>query len=166
MLLVADDTSPDDTVAIPDRDDHAWLPLHVADRYAGPMSKTTPLRLNDELLRQAKQKGARSNRSAAAQIERWALVGRVMEGAVTDGEIEAVAAGLARVRIISVDAPPAPELDEVLADLDALRDSGELSAQVAGPVRYRASADGGIERVSAAGVERGTFVDGAFVPTP
>ena len=130
------------------------------------MSKTTPLRLDDELLRLAKQKGARSNRSAAAQIERWALVGRVMEGAVTDSQIEAVAAGLAQVQVVSVSAPPAPDLDDVLAELDALRGSGELSAEVAGPVRYRASADGGIERVTKQGVERGSFVDGTFVLTP
>lgn len=136
----------------------------VADRYNCPMSKTTPLRLDDELLRLAKQKGARTNRSAAAQIERWALVGRVIEGAVTDAQIEAVAAGLAQVQVVVVDAPPAPDLDDVLTDLDALRDSGELSAQVAGPVRYRATADGGIEQVTPKGVQRGAFIDGTFVP--
>lgn len=108
---------------------------------------------------------SRRTESSAAQVEPYALVGIVMDGAVTDAEIEAIAARSDHVRVASIHAPPAPELDAALADLDALRDSAELSPQVAGPVRYRASTDGGIERVSPQGVERGMFVNGNFVPT-
>lgn len=130
------------------------------------MPKTTPLRLDDELLRLAKQKGARANRSAAAQIERWAQIGRVLEKDLTDAQLEAIAVGLAEVRVVDAEAPPAPELDEVLAELGAARASGKLSERVAGPVRYRAATGGAIERVTPQGVERGRFVDGAFVADP
>ena len=128
------------------------------------MPKTTPLRLDDELLQLAKRRGARSNRSAAAQIERWALIGRVVDKGLADEQIEALAAGLAEVRVVSREAPPAPELDDVLDELAELRRSSVLSARVSGPVRYRTSADGGIERVTPAGVEPGSFIDGVFIP--
>lgn len=130
------------------------------------MSKTTPLRLDDDLLRLAKQKGARTNRSAAAQIERWAQIGRVLEKDLTDAQLEAIAVGLAEVRVVDAEAPPAPELDDVLAELGAARTSGTLTDLVAGPVRYRAAADSAIERVTPQGVERGRFIDGTFVADP
>lgn len=130
------------------------------------MAKTTPLRLSDSLLREAKQKGARSHRSAAAQIEHWAAVGRVLEVGLTDSQIEAVAAGLAKVLVVDETTPPMPALEDVLGDLDARRTSGELAARVAGPVRYRAAPDGSIEQVTPHGVRRGRFTDGAFVPVP
>lgn len=128
------------------------------------MAKTTPTRLDDDLLRAAAQKGARTNRSAAAQIERWALVGRVLERDLTDTQIEAVAAGLAEVKVVETAAPRLPDLDEVLSEVKERRDSGELSDQVAGPVRYRATPEGQIQRVTHEGVQQGSFVGGEFVP--
>lgn len=128
------------------------------------MAKTTPTRLDDSLLQAAAQKGARTNRSAASQIERWALVGRVLERDLTDAQIEAVAAGLAEVKVVEAAAPRLPELDDVLTEVQHRREAGELTDQVAGPVRYRATADGVLERVTPEGVQRGSFVDGEFVP--
>jgi hypothetical protein len=128
------------------------------------MAKTTPTRLDDALLKAAAQKGARTNRSAAAQIERWALVGRVLEGDLTDAQIEAVAAGLAQVKVVAAAAPRLPALDDILTEVQQRRDAGELTAQVAGPVRYRATSDGVLERVTPDGVQRGSFIDGKFVP--
>lgn len=128
------------------------------------MAKTTPLRVSDELLREAKQKGARAHRSAAAQVEHWAMVGKVLEPGLTDAQVECVAAGLAKVVVIDQAAPPMPHLDDVLVELGRRRASGDLAAQVAGPMRYRAAQDGGIERVTPSGVERGRFVGGEFIP--
>jgi hypothetical protein len=130
------------------------------------MAKTTPLRLSDTLLREAKQKGARTHRSAAAQIEHWAMVGKAIEGDLTDAQVEAVSAGLARVLVVADQAADLPELDDVLTDLQDQRGRGDLAAFVAGPVRYRAARDGSgsIEEVTPHGVRRGRFTDGAFRP--
>lgn len=132
------------------------------------MVKTTPLRLSDTLLREAKQKGARSHRSAAAQIEHWAMVGQALEGDLTDAQIEAVSAGLAKVLVVAHNAADMPDLDDVLTDLESRRVRGELSARVASPLRYRAARDasGAIEEVTPRGVRRGRFADGAFLPDP
>ena len=94
------------------------------------------------------------------------MIGKILEGSITDAQVEAVAAGLAQVHVVAADAPAMPDLDEVLAELENQRAQGLLSDRVAGPVRYRAAADGGIEQVSPLGVRRGRFADGAFVPDP
>lgn len=142
----------------------SYVAAAVAKRYSGRMTKTTPLRVSDALLREAKQKGARTQRSAAAQIEHWARVGRILEPGLTDAQIEGVAAGLAKVTVVEQEATPMPDLEDVLAELHTRRESGDLATKVAGPVRYRAAAGGGIEQVTPSGVRRGHFLEGSFVP--
>ncbi len=123
---------------------------------------STPIRVTNALLNDARNHGERAHRSATAQIEHWALIGRLMEARYSQVEIEAITLGVRPPG----DTAPAPDLDDVLATIDDLRAEGSLATAVAGPVRYRANRVDPelIDEVTEQGVRTGHFVDGRFQP--
>lgn len=123
---------------------------------------STPIRVTNALLNDARNHGERAHRSATAQIEHWALIGRLMEARYSQVEIEAIALGVRPPG----DTAAAPDLDDVLATIDDLRAEGSLAPAVAGRVRYRANRVDPelIDEVTEQGVRTGHFVDGRFQP--
>lgn len=124
---------------------------------------STPIRISDALLREAREYGERAHRSATAQIERWAQIGRLMEARYSQVQIESIALG---VRSTQNQAPQAPATADIVAALTAHERDGSLATAVASPVRYRANRldPDLIDEVTAAGVRTGRFADGQFVP--
>lgn len=127
---------------------------------------STPIRVQDELLRAAAVQGGIAHRSAAQQLEYWAEIGRTLSALLPPDTLVKVRTGLARVQIEPMTGTPL-DVDEVFADVAAKRKSGELAATVHPKgVRYQASTahPGLLEQIQPSG-ERvtGQFVDGKFV---
>lgn len=131
------------------------------------MAGSTPLRLDEELVRAAGAVGRLHRRSVPRQIEFWAEIGRAVEKRLSVEDLIAVREGLARLvvdRGISLPADP----EEVLRDLETARAAGALADRVSeSPVRYQAcpGRPGLIQRIAADGTrEVGRFRDGEFHP--
>lgn len=127
---------------------------------------TSPVRLQDALMRSAALAGARQHRSAAQQIEYWASLGREVAALLDPDRLLAVQAGLARLRVEPVTvASVIPE--QVFAALEADRSSGVLAKSVSSaPVRYQAcsSRPGYLERLDKDGSRSvGRFANGEFL---
>ncbi len=117
-------------------------------------------------MQSATQAGARHHRSAAEQIEYWAALGRRVSRFVDPDSLLDVEAGLARLQVEPVVAPPvAPEA--VFAAVERARQSGALPHLVTrAAIRYQASArqPGVLERITADGSRiTGSFRDGVFI---
>ena len=136
----------------------------------GPsMAKSSsPVRLQEQLMRSAAMAGALHQRSAAQQVEYWSALGREVAGMVDPEQLLAVQAGLARLRVEPVRAAAVPPA-QVFAALDHDRLSGSLAQAVcSAPVRYQAcrSHPGYLERIDADGsCTIGRFTEGVFRPT-
>lgn len=127
---------------------------------------STPIRIQDELLRAAAVQGSIAHRSATQQLEYWAEIGRTLSALLPPDVLVKVRTGLANVRIEPLKGAPL-DVDTVFADLAHKRDSGELATAVQPKgVRYQASATqpGLLEQILPSG-ERitGQFIDGKFV---
>ncbi|MCV6615323.1 MAG: ParD-like family protein [Cellvibrionaceae bacterium] len=127
---------------------------------------SSPVRLEEGLMKAATTAGITLHRSAAEQVEYWADIGRKVADIVDPNKLLAVKAGLAKIRIeetesVSIDP------DAVFAALDRDRESGALAQAVAsGSVRYQASLarPGKLEACYPDGrVELGQFQDGQFI---
>lgn len=128
---------------------------------------SSPVRLQDDLMRRAALVGGRHHRSAAQQIEYWAALGQEVAALLDPDALLDVKAGLARLRVEPVRAAPvAPE--SVFASLDAQRQSGGLTASVStASVRYQSCPErpGLLERIDNDGNRTaGTFEGGMFRP--
>ncbi len=132
------------------------------------MAKGNPIRIEEGLLRSAKQSGARRRRSAAEQVEHWADIGRRFEGIVTQEVMDDVLTGGVRVSLEPLTAAPIDPA-AVFAELDRDRDTGLLASLVSeAPARYQASrtCPGKLERIDTNGtVTIGRFQDGQFIPS-
>jgi hypothetical protein len=128
---------------------------------------SSPVRLQDELMRSAALVGALHQRSAAQQVEYWASLGRNVAGLLDPEQLLAVKAGLARLRVEPVRVA-AVDPGAVFASLEQARQDGSLAASVTtAQDRYQASASqpGLLERISSDGLRTvGTFEDGVFRP--
>ena len=107
------------------------------------------------------------HRSAAEQIEYWALLGQRVSRILNPESLLDLAAGLVRLRLEPV-VQSGVNPQQVFDALDADRVSGDLqSAVTRAPLRYQASAErpGFLEQISASGQRQvGQFVDGVFTP--
>lgn len=115
----------------------------------------------------AKQFGQIHHRSAAEQIEYWALLGQRVSRILDPETLLDLAAGLVRLRLEPV-VQAGVDPQQVFDALDADRVSGALqSAVTRAPLRYQASEEhpGYLEQISASGQRHvGQFVDGVFRP--
>lgn len=128
------------------------------------MSKT--MRLSAELAEAAEREGSLQKRSAPKQIEYWAELGKAVERVLSPNDVVAVVQGL-KVLHIEPRQPVSLDSDEIFGELDALRESGELSELVtSAPYSYEASTSqpGLLERVDNKTGQRdiGQFRDGVF----
>ena len=127
----------------------------------------SPVRLQQELMQSATLAGARHHRSAAEQIEYWAMLGRQVAGVLDPDKLLDVLSGLAALRVEPVTgAAVAPE--QVFGALEQQRRSGQLSVSVSSAaLRYQASTTqpGFLEEVASDGRRRlGQFRHGVFEP--
>lgn len=131
---------------------------------------STPIRVQDELLRAAAVQGGIAHRSAAQQLEYWAQIGRTLSALLPPDTLVKVRTGLARVQIEPLTGTPL-DVDTVFADVAAKRKSGELAPAVHPKgVRYQASTahPGLLEQIQPTGervigqFEGGKFVAGTF----
>ncbi len=128
---------------------------------------SSPVRLQADLMEEAKRSGQLSHRSAAEQVEYWASIGRTVGNLLTPDALLAVRTGLAKISIEPV-AGQAVNPTDVLANLASQRNSGQLSVSTSqGRTKYQASANhpGLLEKVDGDGsVTLGQFSNGVFEP--
>ncbi|OEY67535.1 TA system antitoxin ParD family protein [Marinobacter sp. X15-166B] len=128
---------------------------------------TTPVRLDDALVQQAAAEARINRRSTPKQIEFWAEIGRAIAAKVSAEDLIAIAQGIRQVKVEAV--TPAPVTSEdIWAEVDAVRESGELSRTLArGRTLYQASTEhpGYLEALHPGGQKViGSFKNGQFEP--
>jgi ParD-like antitoxin of type II bacterial toxin-antitoxin system len=128
---------------------------------------SSPVRLQDELMRSAALIGALHQRSVAQQVECWASLGRNVAGLLGPEQLLAVKAGLARLRLEPLRVA-AVDPGSVFDTMEQARQKGSLAGSVTtAQDRYQASVShpGLLERISSDGIRSvGTFEDGVFRP--
>jgi len=126
---------------------------------------TTAIRLDDNLVRHAAAEGQVQRRSTPKQIEYWAEIGRAVAGEVSAEDLIAILQGIRKVRVEPV-VPEPVSSDELWAEVDQARESGELGQSIArGRTVYQSSAEkpGYLEAIHPDGTrEVGQFRDGRF----
>lgn len=126
---------------------------------------TTAVRLDDTLVRYAAAEGAVQRRSTPKQIEYWAEIGRVVAGEVSAEDLIAILQGIRQVTVEPVVAEPLTS-EDLWAEVDQARKSGELSRAIAGGrVVYQASDEkpGYLQAIHPDGTrEVGQFRNGRF----
>jgi hypothetical protein len=126
--------------------------------------ETTTVRLDNELVKQAKQAEKTTKRKASKQIEHWAEIGKKLEEKLNSSEIEAVLQGKAKIQ---TEKPENLNMSQVIYELENDRASGKLARDIrVGKEWFEASRDipGHLVRISEDGTrEIGNFVDGKFV---
>ena len=127
---------------------------------------SSPIRLESELMKQAKLSGELNKRSVAEQIEYWAEIGRGVAGLVDPEMLIKVNSGLAKINVeetehFGIDA------DDIFDNLELQRESGSLSRAITSTsYAFQASinAKGMLERVDQQGnISIGHFENGIFV---
>jgi hypothetical protein len=128
---------------------------------------STPIRLDDNLVREAELEGISHKRTPPKQIEYWAEIGKAVAHNLSSSDLFNLMQGFADIRIEarpSVNADPA----EVFTALERDRQDGTLAQVVTqAKVWYEASKNnpGMLDRVQADGSrETGRFRNGEFVP--
>lgn len=128
---------------------------------------STPVRLDNELVRSAATEGQLNRRSTPRQIEYWAELGRLIADQVAPEDMMALTQGLKRVRVESVEARP-PTAEALWDEVDTARESGELGRRLREDrVVYQASPrhPGWLEAIHPDGRRvTGTFREGRFEP--
>ncbi len=128
---------------------------------------TSPIRLQQNLMRAATLQGERQHRSAAEQIEYWASIGQSVANTINPDSLLAITSGLARLKIEPI-WPPTINPDDVFSSLEVERKSGELAHNISeNSVRYQVSnsVPSHLDQISANGtVKVGQFENGVFVP--
>lgn len=128
---------------------------------------TTPVRLEDTLVRHAAAEAQVHRRSTPKQIEFWAEIGRAIAAEVSAEDLIAISQGVRRVRVETITPEPVSG-DDIWAEVDADRNSGELSRHITRDrIVYQASArrPGYLEAIYPDGQKiTGQFRDGRFEP--
>lgn len=129
---------------------------------------SAPLRLSDELLKEAAAEIELSKRTLPKQIEHWAQLGQKIEPFLKRSDVLALlqgATGVADVKIIPKDSRPV-EMDAVLKRIERDRKSGVLESSMARSFWFEESSDGGskeiVRKTRDGKSERREFVDGTF----
>ena len=128
---------------------------------------STPLRVNDQLFKDAEIEGSIMNRSTAKQVEFWAELGKRVAQSVTPSDMIALLQGIANVRIeLPISEPVNP--DSVFATVNEANASYELGRKITrGGLYYEASSNhpGFLEQVKPDGSRlTGRFNNGVFTP--
>lgn len=128
---------------------------------------SSPLRLQEELVKKATLASKPLHRSTAEQIEYWADIGERVSRSLSPAMLMQLSSGLAQIQVRAVRGKPV-DPESIFAAVERARESGDLARQVTGsPVRYQASEShpGLLERIDENGlVEVGQFRNGEFVP--
>jgi len=128
---------------------------------------TTPVRLEDTLVRQAAAEAQVQRRSTPKQIEFWAEIGRAIAGEVSAEDLIAISQGIRKVKVEPVLPEPVTS-DDIWADVEADRESGELSRHITRDrIVYQASERhrGYLEAIYPDGQKiTGQFRNGRFEP--
>ncbi|WP_432472806.1 TA system antitoxin ParD family protein [Amphritea sp. HPY] len=127
----------------------------------------SPLRLEADLVEQARITGKQLHRSTAEQIEYWADIGRNVAKVITPETLLQVYSGLARVKVEPV-AGPTVDPEAVFHALEEDRECGNLKDNItSSSLRYQASVQhpGLLEQIALDGtVTLGRFKNGEFQP--
>tara|TARA_R110000823_G_C15887631_1_gene495727 strand:- start:136 stop:432 length:297 start_codon:yes stop_codon:yes gene_type:complete len=91
---------------------------------------TKAVRLDDNLVRYAAAEGRVHRRSTPKQIEYWAEIGRAVSRDVSAEDLIAILQGI-RCLKVEVAVSETVTSDELWAEVDQARDSGELSRWIA-----------------------------------
>jgi hypothetical protein len=125
----------------------------------------TAIRIDDKLIREAAAEAQVQRRSTPKQIEYWAEIGRVVAGEVSAEDLISIVQGNRRVRVEPLVPEPVPS-DDLWAEVEAARDSGELARTIANNrVVYQRSPDkpGYLQAIYPDGTRQtGVFKNGAF----
>ncbi len=125
----------------------------------------TAIRIDDKLIREASAEAQVQRRSTPKQIEYWAEIGRVVAGEVSAEDLISIVQGNRRVRVEPL-VPEPVSSDDLWAEVDAARDSGELARAIANNrVVYQRSPDkpGYLQAIHPDGTRQtGVFKNGAF----
>ncbi|MEX0732466.1 MAG: hypothetical protein WED00_14520 [Aquisalimonadaceae bacterium] len=129
----------------------------------------SPLRLDENLVREAEAEARLNRRSVPKQIEFWADLGKKMARLVSPEDLIKVQMGLRRIQVEDAQSFPV-DVNDVFASLDAERERGTLAHAVTrAAVSYQAvpGRPGVLERIDRDGRrQQGAFRDGEFVPEP
>ena len=127
-----------------------------------------PIRLDDQLVRDAEAEAASHKRTPPKQIEYWAEIGKTVSRFASSNDLLALIQGVAEVTII---APPSKPIapSDVFNKLDQDRKQGTLSHKVTqATIRYEASKSqpGLLDQIETDGSRQtGRFHNGAFIPS-
>ena len=127
---------------------------------------SSPIRLQDDLMKAAKLTGKRFHRSTAEQIEYWADIGRKVSTVLDPDTLISITAGLAQVKVEPIYGKPI-DPDEVFNLLETQRQQGSLTQVVtSSAIKYQSSLThpGYLEQIDQDGnVLVGQFKNGEFV---
>lgn len=128
---------------------------------------STPLRVNENLFRDAEAEGSLMNRSAAKQVEFWAELGKRVSHSMTPADILALMQGIAEIQI-QFSGPTRVAPEQVFAELEQTRASGKLGQKITQNRPYyeaSLSKTGFVDKVMPNGERQtGHFENGTFIP--
>lgn len=127
----------------------------------------SPIRLDAELMNQAKLAGAVNRRSQAEQIEYWASIGRSVAKLIDPETLVRIKSGVTSIALEDRNNGPV-DPDDVFQTMSLEQSSGSLKEKLTtSSVRYQASDthSGFLEQIDSKGnVVVGSFVNGTFTP--
>ena len=127
---------------------------------------SSPIRLQDDLMKAAKLTGKRFHRSTAEQIEYWADIGRKVSTVLDPDTLISITTGLTQVKVEPIYGKPI-DPDEVFNLLEAQRQQGSLTQVVtSSAIKYQSSLThpGYLEQIDQDGnVLVGQFKNGEFI---
>jgi len=130
------------------------------------MAQSSPIRLDNDLVREADSVGKLYKRSTPRQIEYWAELGKVVERSVNADDLIAIRQGLSLINVLPKDSQAVASSD-VFAALESDREKGDLSRKVSmAAINYQASKThpGMLDQVHSNGtIIPGIFKDGKFI---
>ena len=131
------------------------------------MPVSTPIRVSEELLEEAKLQIKRSYRSLAKQIEFWAQIGKEAEVNMTPADVAALVSGEAEIKVFRKKSESV-DFDSLFDEVEADRKTGKIKSKVIkDKVWYEESSKniGLFFRMTNEGEKTlGKFIDGKFVP--
>ena len=129
---------------------------------------SSPVRLQNDLMKSAKLAGELYHRSAAEQVEYWADIGRSVSRIIDPEQLISIRSGLSRINVEPIYVKPVnPE--DVFRNLELKRESGKLAQQVTtNSFKYQVSVShpGYLEKIENGIITIGQFKNGEFVSEP
>ncbi|TDT40369.1 ParD-like antitoxin of type II ParDE toxin-antitoxin system [Halospina denitrificans] len=126
---------------------------------------STPVRLDDQLVKQAAAEAGLQHRTTPRQIEFWASIGQAVAGQLSAEDLVALTQGLKEVHL-ERPSVEMPATDDIWADVEAARETGSLSESIRQDrVVYQASMEhpGYLEAIEPDGTRTlGIFRNGRF----